>query len=171
MDHWAARQPAGRWKTVKVRDGEKGPLRVKVLLATVQTKDEDGCVGALERVAVLRTCEAKPQTWYTLSNARQERRAKVAQVHGGRQRMEELLGAGKGEVGLDQCEVRSWVGWHHHLTLALLALWFLQGERSRLGPPPGGDGAAGAGDLHGVAAGAKSERGTDRGGGRCGAAA
>jgi len=29
--------------------------------------------------------------------------------------------------------VRSWVGWHHHMTLSLLALWFLQTERLRLG--------------------------------------
>src|SRR5437764_7085904 len=40
------------------------------LLATVQTRDDDGCVGARERLAVLRTLEAKPQTWYTLSNAK-----------------------------------------------------------------------------------------------------
>ena len=28
-------------------------------------------------------------------------------------------------MGLDHYEVRSWVGWHHHMTLSLLALWFL----------------------------------------------
>jgi hypothetical protein len=31
----------------------------------------------------------------------------------------------KGETGLDEYEVRSWAGWHHHLTLALLAGAFL----------------------------------------------
>lgn len=31
----------------------------------------------------------------------------------------------KGETGLDEYEVGSWVGWHHHFTLALLAGAFL----------------------------------------------
>lgn len=165
VDRWVARQPAGRWRKVKVRDGEKGPMEVRVLLATLQTKDEEGRVGPRERLAVLRTCEPKPRTWYTLSNARQERRAKVAQVHGARHRIEEELAAGKGEVGLGHYEVRSWVGWHHHMALSLLALWFLQLERLRLGGKnAGGDAAAGTGDLHGTATGAGAERGADRGG-------
>jgi SRSO17 transposase len=172
VDQWAARQPAGRWRKVQVRDGAKGPIAVKVLWATVQTKDEDGCVGPSERVAVLRSCERQPQTWYTLSNAREAKRWEVARAHGARHRVEELLEEGKGEVGLGHYEVRSWVGWHHHMTLSLLALWFLQVERLRLGGEnPGGDGAASAGGVHGAAARAGAERGADRSGGEPGAAA
>ena len=133
VDHWVDRQPKGRWRTVTVRDGDKGPLRVKVLLATVQVKDEDGCVGARERLAVFRSVEAKPRTWYTLSNDPAAKRAVLARVYGSRHRIEELLEQGKQEVGLSHYEVRSWTGWHHHMTLSLLALWFLQLERLRLG--------------------------------------
>ena len=39
----------------------------------------------------------------------------------------------KGEVGLDQYEVRRWDGWHRHVTLALLAHAFLVATRAR--PP------------------------------------
>lgn len=163
VDQWAARQPAGRWRKVKMRDGEQGPLEVKVLLATVQTKDEDGRAGPLERLAVLRSCARHPRTWYTLSNAREAHRGELARVHGARHRIEELLGQGKGEVGLGQYEVRSWVGWHHHLTLSLVALWFLQCERLRLGGKnPGGDGGAGAGHPHEAPARAAAQRGADR---------
>jgi SRSO17 transposase len=172
VDRFAARQPAGRWRTVKVRDGEKGPIQVKVLVAMVQTKEEDGCVGPRERLVVLRSCEKKPQTWYTLSNAWAAKRWELARAHGARHRVEELLAEGKGEVGLGHYEVRSWVGWHHHMTLSLLALWFLQLERLRLGGEnPGHDGAAGAGGVHGTAAGKATERGADCGGGDAGAAA
>jgi SRSO17 transposase len=152
VDQWVARQPAGRWRKVKVRDGEKGPREVKVLLATVQTKEEDGTVGPRERLVVLRSGGPQPQTWYALSNDREARRGEMARVHGGRHRIEELLEQGNGEVGLDHYEVRSWVGWHHHMTLSLLALWFLQLERLRLGKKnPGGDGGASAGAVHGAA--------------------
>jgi SRSO17 transposase len=133
VDHWVARQPKGRWRTVTIRAGEKGPLRVQVLLATVQTKDEDGHVGGQERLAVFRTLDAQAQVWYTLSNDRQADRGVLARVHGDRHRVEEVLEQGKQEVGLSHYEVRSWTGWHHHMTLSLLALWFLQLEKLRLG--------------------------------------
>jgi SRSO17 transposase len=133
VDHWVARQPKGRWRTVTIRAGEKGPLRVQVLLATVQTKDEDGRVGGQERLAVFRTLDAQAQVWYTLSNDRQADRGVLARVHGDRHRVEEVLEQGKQEVGLSHYEVRSWTGWHHHMTLSLLALWFLQLEKLRLG--------------------------------------
>src|ERR1700726_30778 len=170
VELWVARQPAGRWRTVKVRDGEKGPVSVRVLLATVQAKDEDGRVGPRERLVVLRSCAAAPQTWYTLSNAHEARRGELAAVHGKRHGIEERLEDGKQEVGLSHDEVRSWVGWQHHMTLSLLALWFLQLERLRLGGKnTGSDGAPGAGGVHGTAAGAGRRRGAGGGGGQRGA--
>jgi SRSO17 transposase len=35
-------------------------------------------------------------------------------------------------VGLDQYEVRSWVGWHRHMTLAMVALALLVLTRAQL---------------------------------------
>ena len=37
----------------------------------------------------------------------------------------------KEELGLDHFEGRSWNGWHHHVTLVMLAYAFLQRERRR----------------------------------------
>ena len=162
VDGWVARQPKGRWRSVTMRDGEKGPLQVKVLLAMVQTKDEDGRVGPRERLVVLRSVGDKAQTWYALSNERQANRGQMARVHGARHRIEEVLEQGKGGAGLGHYEVRSWVGWHHHMTLSLLALWFVQLERLRLGEKnAGGDGGAGAVDLHATIADAAAERGAN----------
>jgi SRSO17 transposase len=169
---WVARQPGGRWRTVRVRDGEKGPLTVKVLLATVQAREEGGRVGPRERLVVLRSCAAEPRTWYALSNARQARRGELARVHGTRHGIEERLEEGKQEVGLSHYEVRSWVGWQHHMTLSLLALWFVQTERLRLGGKnAGADGATGAGGLHRAVERTPAEGGADRRGGEPGAAA
>ncbi len=52
---------------------------------------------------------------------------------GSRHRIEQVFQEGKGKVGLGQYEARGWLGWHHHITLSLLALWFLQLERRRAG--------------------------------------
>jgi SRSO17 transposase len=173
VDEWAKAQPRGRWRKLRLGDGSQGPKVVWALQAWVQTKDEGGTVGARERLVVLRTVHREPRTWYTLSNARSEEPlVKVAAVHGRRHGAEELFGAGKGEVGLGHYEVRSWVGWHHQMTLSLLALWFLQLEKERLGEKnPGADGAAVAGSVCPPVASAAAECGADRRGSEPGAAA
>jgi len=53
-------------------------------------------------------------------------------VAGRRWTIEESIEAAKGEVGLDQYEVRRWDGWYRHITLAMLALAYLAVVRSRL---------------------------------------
>ncbi len=73
--------------------------------------------------------DQEKRTTYRVSNADQTINLwKLVYVGSERHRVEEVLQAGKGEVGLGQYEVRSWVGWHHHMTLSLLALWFLTTE-------------------------------------------
>jgi SRSO17 transposase len=133
-DVWAARQPKKRWRKFRWPGGEKGPRQVKALQQWVQSKDEGGQVGARERLVVMRTCEKHANTWYTLSNARKEvPLAEVVRARGAQHGVEELFEEGCQEVGLNHYEVRSWTGWCHHITLTLLALWFLQLERLRLG--------------------------------------
>jgi SRSO17 transposase len=134
VDQWAQAQPASRWRRLVLGEGTRGPKVVRALEAWVQTKDEAGCVGPRERLVVIRSIAPEPRVWYTLSNARADvPLVRVAEAQGRRHGVEEVLQAGKGEVGLAQYEVRSWVGWHHHMTLSLLALWFLILEKRRLG--------------------------------------
>jgi SRSO17 transposase len=168
VDDWAKAQPASRWHKVQRGDGAKGPRVVRVAEAWVQTKAERGRCGPLERLVVVRSVDGEPRTWYALANvpARVEL-GRVAWVQGRRHGVEEALEAAKGEVGLGQYEVRSWVGWHHHMTLSLLALWFLALEKQRLGGKnPGVDGAAATGGVRASAAAAAAERAADRGGGQ-----
>ena len=130
----ATAQPSSRWRKVKLDGGAKGQRVVRVLDTWVQAKDEDGGSGPRERLVVIRTIDRAPQVWYTLSNARDEVTVQqVVLAHARRHGVEEVLQAGKGEVGLGHYEVRSWVGWHHPMTLSRLALWFLILEKERLG--------------------------------------
>jgi hypothetical protein len=55
----------------------------------------------------------------------------LARVAKAEHRIEECLQRGKSEAGLGDYQVRNWVGWHHHLTLSLVAAWFLVGEARR----------------------------------------
>ncbi len=133
VDEWARALPASRWRRLARGAGAKGPKAVRAAEAWGQAKDEDGCVGPRERLVVIRSVATEPRVWYALSNARAEvALAQVVQAQGRRHGVEEVLQAGKGEVGLAHYEVRSWVGWHHHMTLSLLALWFVILEQRRL---------------------------------------
>jgi SRSO17 transposase len=62
----------------------------------------------------------------------------LARVAGRRWLVEECFEAAKQEVGLADYEVRSWRGWHRHVTLAMLALALLAGLRARLNAAKGG---------------------------------
>jgi SRSO17 transposase len=133
VDEWAERQPASRWKRMLVRAGEKGPREVEAMKVRVQTKQE-GRVGPEELLLIERTVEETPQTSYHLSNAGSGvRLEELVRGRSERHRVEEVFREGNGEVGLDHYEVRSWVGWLHHMTLSLPALWFLALERGRVG--------------------------------------
>lgn len=51
---------------------------------------------------------------------------------GTRWTIEECFEMAKGEVGLDQYEVRSWKGWYRHITFSMFALSFLVKLRIQL---------------------------------------
>jgi SRSO17 transposase len=150
-EQWAAAQPAAAWQQVEVRPGTKGPLVVEALTRRVRTRDDQGRSGPEELLLVTRTAEqGGTKTDYVLSNAGSEVGVKdLVRARAQRYRIEQMLQEGKGEAGLDHYEVRSWVGWHHHMTLALLALWFLQTEQGRVGGKnvPGRYDAADPGSL------------------------
>ncbi|MBV8360830.1 MAG: hypothetical protein JO189_23285 [Deltaproteobacteria bacterium] len=57
--------------------------------------------------------------------------AAMVKVAGTRWAVEECFEAAKGEVGLDQYEVRSWPGWYRHITLVLFAHAYLTVVRAQ----------------------------------------
>lgn len=167
VDTWARRLPAERWTRLTVRDGAKGPLEVEAVSARVCAR-QGRRIGPEERLLVIRTLDPKPDWTYSMSNAApDEPLAELVRARSCRHRVEEVFEQAKGEVGLAHYEVRSWVGWHHHVTLALLALWFLVLERLRMGGEnPGGDGGTNAVDLHRAAPQAPPDGAGDRRGGQ-----
>lgn len=145
---WCEALPAGAWTRLTVRDGEKGPLEVEIVTRRVESKVERRVVGFEEVLVAVRSAEkGKWKYDYHLSNAARttppEEFARVAKAE---HRIEECLKRGKSEAGLGGYQVRNWRGWHHHMTLSLLALWFLAGE-ARRGKKAGAgvDAPAGAG--------------------------
>jgi SRSO17 transposase len=157
VERWCAALPESAWTELTVRAGEKGPLVVQTVKRRVQAKTEQRRVGPEEVLVVVRTMQ-EDGTWkhdYHLSNAAAETSlAEFARVVNAEHRIEECFQRAKGEAGLGDYEVRTWRGWYHHQTLAMIATWFLTLEARRgKKMDTGADGAAVAEvDRWGIAA-------------------
>ena len=134
VDQWRNELPEAAWQHVNVRDGAKGPLWVELVSWRVEAKTDGRRVGPEELLVVIR-CRDESGNWkhdYYLSNAppptSPEELARVAKAE---HRIEECLQRAKGDAGLGHYEVRSWYGWHHHITLSMIATWFLNVETRR----------------------------------------
>lgn len=125
-------RPAKGWTRFTLRNGERGPIEVLAFATRVETR-RNGAPPRQEVLLIIRAV-TNDKTWYFLApQATSLRLNRLIAVAARRHDIEELFQAAKGETGLDHYEVRSWVGWHHHMTLSMLALWFLTLEKRRLG--------------------------------------
>ena len=126
------RHPLHKWRHVTLREGEKGPVEVRAFCTRVETK-RSGAPAQLETLLVMQALRGG-QTWYLLAPGDVPLDvAELVRVAAHRHHIEQAFQFAKSECGLAHYEVRSWVGWQHHMTLSMLALWFLVLERRRLG--------------------------------------
>ena len=134
VDHWCRLVPDAAWTTIEVRDGEKGPLTVDVVKCRVRARTPTGGTSSEELLFVSREHQAGGtfKHDYYVSNAAPDTPLKeLSRVAKAEHRIEECIKHGKSEAGLGDYQVRNWIGWHHHQTLALLAAWFLNQETRR----------------------------------------
>ncbi|HRX82028.1 MAG TPA: IS701 family transposase [Pirellulaceae bacterium] len=133
VSKWALEQSSDAWHRIDVRDGEKGPLIVEAIKRRIQTGR--GKNTADETLVVIRYRDresAVVKIDYYLGCAFAETSlAEFCRVAKAEHRIEECIQRAKGEAGMADYEVRNWVGWNHHQTLSLLAIWFLLGETRR----------------------------------------
>ena len=133
---WVDQLPADAWTRMKVRDGDKEPLRVDIVSRRVRAKTENRRVGPEETLVVIRSKQESGDIKhdYYLSNASAKTSLKeFARVAKEEHRIEESIKRAKSEAGLADYQVRNWLGWHHHQVLSLMAVWFLLLETLRGG--------------------------------------
>jgi len=115
--------PATSWQRLSAGDGAKGP---RIYDWAYLPYGGDAAPG-WENGLLIRRSIAQPNelAFYLTHAADGTALADLVQVAGTRWAIEACFEAAKGEVGLDQYEVRSWTGWHRHVTLAMLAHAYL----------------------------------------------
>jgi SRSO17 transposase len=144
------------WTQLTVQEGEKGPVELALVTRRVQTRLERKRTGPQEWLVVTRrpladdsmletqasreACEqdARYGYRYYLTPAQAHASALAAPslaelarvIHAG-SCIEASFRRGKSEAGMDAYQVRTWEGWHHHMALTLIAVWFLMSETHR----------------------------------------
>jgi SRSO17 transposase len=146
----AAGLAPAEWRELTVAAGEQGPRTYRFAARRVW-ESRDGLPGRACWLVLRRNRDGTEPKAY-LSNAPADAPlAQLAAVGAQRWPIETAFQQAKGEAGLDEYEVRGWLGWHHHVTLALLATAFLLqvqqewGEKAADGDDPAGQSGAARG--------------------------
>lgn len=149
---WAARVPAARWQRYRVLEGCKGPL-VAEFVAVRWVTVRDRLPGPEGWLLVRRSLPPDPTKvpaykYYSSNAPADTPLPTLVWASGMRWPIEACFAEARQEVGLDHYETRSWRGWHHHLTLVILAHHFLVRLHHRLDPREGGRRADPAATTH-----------------------
>ena len=129
-DHIAAALPAGCWHRISAGTGSKGPRWYDWAWASAHQPGHSLLIrrGSTGVLAFYRCWSPAPVPL-----------AALVRVAGMRWAVEEGFQAAKSQAGLDHYQVRTWTGWHRHVTLAMLALAFLMASAAAAAPAPAAD--------------------------------
>jgi SRSO17 transposase len=123
VDEWLEDVPdSGGWVRLSAGDGAKGPRLYDWAYLPHSGGREGWQMALLIRAKIDRPDELA--FFLTLAPADTPLETLV-RIAGTRWTIEACFEQAKGEVGLDEYEVRSWTGWHRHVTLAMLAHAYL----------------------------------------------
>ncbi len=120
---WVEAMPVDAWQRLSAGDGAKGPR----LYDWAYVPYQGSALPGWQKGLLVRRSIAEPDelTFYLTLAPPDTELATLVRVAGTRWTVEACFEAAKGEVGLDQYEVRSWTGWYRHVTLAMLAHAYL----------------------------------------------
>jgi SRSO17 transposase len=123
---WIKKLPKGAWQRLSAGDGAKGPRFYDWACLPYS-----GAAPGFQCALLVRRSVATPTelTFYLTHAPEGTTLVELVRIAGTRWSIESLFEQAKGEVGLDHYEVRSWVGWHRHITLAMFALVYLAAVR------------------------------------------
>jgi SRSO17 transposase len=125
VDRLMEQLPDSAWRTYTVKAGEKGPIRARFAFVRAVAA-RDGLPGPDLGVVFRHSLGEPRELKVFLSNAPAETPpAELVHHSGMRWPIESCFEEAKSNLGMAQYQTRSWRGWHHHMTLVILAHHYL----------------------------------------------
>jgi SRSO17 transposase len=122
-----------RWSVLKVRDTARGELWIRFAALRVYRLDDELPVEQPVWLCLRQELDSG-QVKFAFSTARPNSPLNVlADKMCTRYWVERAIEDAKGLAGLDEYQVIGWRGWHHHMTMTMLAMLFLVTLRKNLG--------------------------------------
>jgi SRSO17 transposase len=144
IDQIAERLPKRKGRRYTSKEGSQGPRVAEFAFLRV-TRSRRRRPGRRVWLVLRRSTGPEAEVKASLSNAPATcAHTELARISGLRWPIESAWEEGKGELGMDHYETRSWRGWHPHLTLTFLAHPFRLRMRLRLKKSPGPDSGSSA---------------------------
>lgn len=113
------------WVRAVIKEGSKGPIICDFAFLRV-TESRGGLPAGELWLIIRRNLDDPTEVKYFFSNAPiSTPLSEFVRISGMRWPIETIFEEAKGEVGMDHYEMRSWIGWHHHMLLVCLAHHFL----------------------------------------------
>jgi SRSO17 transposase len=132
VNKWAEQQQEGDWQRISLRNTTKGKLVVEVLHQRVWLWDGKEEKANQWHLIVRREIDSTKTLKYSLSNAPANIKIqRLAFMQAQRYWIERSFQNGKNQCGMEDYQVQGWRGWHHHMTMVILAMLFLLEERIR----------------------------------------
>lgn len=120
-----AQIPASAWTQATIKEGSKGPIVCNFAFLRV-VESRAGLPGPELWLVIRRNLDNPAELKFYFSNAPADTPLlDLVRLSGLRWPVETIFEEGKGELGFDHYETRSWLGWQHHLLLVALAHHFL----------------------------------------------
>lgn len=123
--------PFDGWTRATIKEGSKGPIVCDFSFLRV-IEARGGLPGPEVWLIMRRNLDDPSIVKFYFSNAAVDTPLiEFVRISGMRWPIETIFEESKGEVGFDHYEMRSWLGWHHHMLLVSLAHHFLVRLRIR----------------------------------------
>jgi SRSO17 transposase len=131
VNNLVASIPKDAWRTATIKEGSKGPIFCDFAFLRI-IESRANLPGPEVWLIIRRNLDDPNKIKFYFSNAPADTPlVELVRISGMRWPIETIFKEAKGEVGFDHYEMRSWLGWHHHMLLVALAHHFLVRLRIR----------------------------------------